>query len=185
MPTVRPMVPADVDDYLDHHDVLASTNGDGGRFFSPYSRHDTVDRAVSRPRELTRWQTPLTEPGWRRAWGLVVDGAVVGHLYLAGGGLDSELHRASLGMGIQAPHRGQGGGTELLRQALDWARDQPGIDWIDLGVFDGNPARRLYARLGFVEQGRVPDRFRVDGARIDDISMSVSLSALRGGSCSS
>ena len=31
----------------------------------------------------------------------------------------------------------------------------------------------LYARLGFVELGRTPDRFRVDGHRLEDVSMTL------------
>jgi hypothetical protein len=37
--------------------------------------------------------TELTDVGWRRAWGLFDAEQLVGHLYLEGGALRSELHR--------------------------------------------------------------------------------------------
>jgi RimJ/RimL family protein N-acetyltransferase len=110
--------------------------------------------------------------------GLFDGAALVGHLYLAGGGLLSELHRVNLGMGIIAPYRRQGGGGLLLTEAIDWARHQPTIDWIDLGVFSDNPgARALYEGHGFTAVGRVDDRFRVDGESLDDISMTLAVAS--------
>ena len=64
--------------------------------------------------------------------------------------LRSELHRVQMGMGVAGSHRREGGGTLLLATAIGWARDQPMIDWIDLGVFSDNlGAKALYARHGF------------------------------------
>ena len=125
-------------------------------------------------RTLKRWQTPLTTPGWRRGWGAFREAEMAGSLYLAGGELPSDLHRVNLGMGLLPQHRGLGGGRALLEAAIDWARADPQIAWIDLGVFDDNPiAQSLYDRCGFHETGRTPDRFRVDGVVIGNISMSV------------
>ena len=90
--------------------------------------------------------------------------------------LRSELHRADMGMGIIRSHRRQRGGTVLLEAGTEWARQQPSIDWIDLGVFTDNPgAHALYARHGFQILGRPPDRFRVDGQSLDDISMTLNV----------
>jgi RimJ/RimL family protein N-acetyltransferase len=79
-------------------------------------------------------------------------------------------------MGVARSHRREGGGTLLLATAIEWARDQPMIDWIDLGVFSGNPgAKALYAGHGFMVLGRTIDRFRVDGKSLDEISMTLSV----------
>ncbi len=113
-----------------------------------------------------------------RVWGLFDLGDVVGHLGLSGSVVRSGLHRARMGMGILGTHRRQGGGTLLLQTAIAWARAQPSIDWIDLGVFSDNPgAQALYGRHGFEVQGCTPDRFRVDGISLDDTSMALDVSA--------
>lgn len=47
-------------------------------------------------------------------------------------------------------YRGRGLGTLLLEEALQAARDR-GLDRVSLSVEAGNPARRLYADMGFVD----------------------------------
>lgn len=172
---VRALVPAEVDAYLEHvSEVDADSGIDGAGHSHPYQRDEPRDLAEAHAREITRWTTPIHEPGWRRAWGLFDAEQLVGHLYLAGGALRSELHRASLGMGIAATHHRRGGGSLLLTTAISWARAQPGLAWIDLGVFHDNPgAQALYTRHGFQITGHTPDRFRVDGVSLDDTSMTL------------
>ena len=173
--TVRPLRLDDVDIYLEHMLETDRDSGvDGTPHFHPYSRSETVDLDARRSQELARWSTPLDEPGWRRAWGLFDGGELVGHIYLAGGMLDTELHRAGMGMAIASTHRRRGGGTLLLGAAVAWARAQPGIAWVDLGVFSDNPgARALYERHGFEVTGVVPDRFRIDGVSVGDTQMTL------------
>lgn len=99
---------------------------------------------------------------------------MVGGLTLVGADLLASMHRAGLGVGVERAYRGQGWGRKLLEAAIAWARQDPRLDWIDLGVFEGNDrALALYRRLGFIEHGRVVDLFRVDGLRITDIQMSL------------
>lgn len=177
MPTVRALVLDDLPAYLAHMIRADADSGVGAPRFHPYEADETLELATALPREQRRWQTPLDAPGWRRAWGCFSEaGVLVGHAYLAGGGLRSERHRASLGMALEPGHRRQGGGRALLQAAVDWARDRPELAWIDLGVFSENAAAQaLYARFGFVVTGRVADRFRVDGHRIDDIQMALAV----------
>jgi len=179
--SVRPLAIADVGDYLRHMRTVDAGSGvDGEAHSHPYSASEPFDIEAARDREVTRWSTEIDEPAWRRAWGLFDDAELVGHLYLAGGMLRSELHRVSLGMGIKRSHRRRGGGSLLLESAIEWARSQPIIAWIDLGVFSDNPgAQALYARHGFEVLGRTPDRFRVDGHSLDDITMTLDVAADR------
>lgn len=165
----------DVDQYIEHMVLCDSESGKGGGVhFHVYSASEPFDMSSGKERERRRWSTPFTETGWRRAWGMFDGDKMVGHLYLAGGALLSELHRVQLGMGIQKSHHRRGGGSLLLRSAIKWAQSQSHIDWIDLGVFvENTPAQALYRKFDFVELGRTPDRFRVDGHRLDDISMSL------------
>jgi ribosomal protein S18 acetylase RimI-like enzyme len=176
---VRTLAIGDVDDYLRHMRAVDAGSGvDGEAHSHPYSASEPFDIDAARDREVIRWSTGIDELGWRRAWGLFDAAELVGHLYLAGGMLRSELHRVNLGMGIQSSHRRQGGGRMLLVSAIEWARKQAIIAWIDLGVFSDNPgAQALYARHGFEVLGSTPDRFRVDGHSLDDISMTLNVAS--------
>lgn len=53
---------------------------------------------------------------------------------------------------VAASHRGRGVGGRLITTAIDEARDQ-GLTGVSLSVEDGNPAVRLYSRLGFLPAG--------------------------------
>ena len=82
-------------------------------------------------------------------------------------------------MGLLLGYRGQGWGSRLLRTAIDWAREQDGVIWIDLGVFHDNPgARRLYEKHGFTLQGEVEDQFRVDGVSLNNAHLSLWVGAV-------
>jgi ribosomal protein S18 acetylase RimI-like enzyme len=70
-------------------------------------------------------------------------GAPVGRLYLDAGG--RELRIVDISLLPQA--RGQGFGTALLRDVIRQGRASRRP--VALSVLRGNPARRLYARLGF------------------------------------
>jgi RimJ/RimL family protein N-acetyltransferase len=157
-------------------DVDADSGIDGAGHSHAYGASEPFDLEAARDGEVTRWSTETDHPAWRRAWGYFDQGELVGHLYPAGGMLRSELHRVHMGMGVKRSHRGSGGGTLLLQTGIEWARNQPIIDWIDLGVFSDNPgAQALYARHGFQVLGRTPDRFRVDGQSLDDVSMTLNV----------
>jgi len=165
-------------DALARHTVehMAESGREGSPHFSVSSVWviDEVRRNL-----ITRLAKDLDEPLWGRAWSLIGPGGVdvVGHVELRGGRVPSELHRATLGMGINRAFTGQGHGRRLLDVAVKWARDTADLDWIDLGVFSGNaPARKLYARAGFVEIGQRDDAFRIEGGVvIDDVQMVLKL----------
>jgi GNAT superfamily N-acetyltransferase len=154
----------------------AESGRDGDVIFRPRSRAEELDEVAAIERHRQCWARSLSEPLWLRTWGLFdEDGAIAGHLDLNGGRLPAELHRATLGMGIERPARRQGHGRALIETAIGWAHDH-GLAWIDLGVFAHNaPARELYAALGFVEVGTTRDQFRVDGTSIDDVMMTLQL----------
>jgi ribosomal protein S18 acetylase RimI-like enzyme len=73
-------------------------------------------------------------------------------------------------------------GRALLAMALDAAKAHR-FCWLDLRVLATNrPALALYRKVGFVETGRVEDRYRIEGASITDISMSLRLTSVPGSS---
>jgi GNAT superfamily N-acetyltransferase len=148
---------------------------DGDLIFRPRSSDAPIDEPATIERHRTGWAQPLDEPHWLRTWGVVIDREIRGHLDLHGGRLQTEFHRAILGMGVERRWRGRGHGRALLAAAIAWARRAEFV-WLDLGVFAHNRrARALYAAAGFVEVGITRYRFRVDGVTIDDVAMVLAL----------
>jgi RimJ/RimL family protein N-acetyltransferase len=109
-----------------------------------------LDRGTS----IERWRSDLDDPNAVR---FVVedDGRLVGE---AGAHLNDG--RADLGMQVAEGHRGLGVGTVLLNAIVDWARAN-NAHKATLQVWPHNqPARRLYERFGFVEEGRLRRHYR-------------------------
>lgn len=98
---------------------------------------------------------------------------VVGWCDIARHPRDGYRHVGTLGMGLIPSHRGRGIGARLAQAAIDRAR-QNGIARIELEVLGSNaPARSLYRRLGFVEEG-VKRRSRfIDGVYDDNVLMAL------------
>ena len=155
-------------------------NGADGIWFSPRAPEEPTGfdepRRASIALGLARG---VDEAEWIRLWHAVDDrGRVVGDVNLRGNRLTAEQHRCTLGIGLLATHRGRGLGRALLATAVDWAKSQAVLEWVDLGVFDGNaPAIRLYESFGFVRWGAVEDRFRVRGVSVADVQMALRLRA--------
>jgi RimJ/RimL family protein N-acetyltransferase len=180
--TVSLLEEQDVEAFLAHVGRHAPESGrNGAPIFHPHPRDAPWDPVSKREPTLARWRAAVGELDWERAWGVwAIDrtgaAAIVGHVDLRGGRLLSSMHRARLGMGIEEGFRGRGLGRLRMEAAIAWGYAQR-LKWIDLGVFAHNTAARsLYERCGFVETGRVADLFRVDGASIDDVQMSLKLS---------
>jgi ribosomal protein S18 acetylase RimI-like enzyme len=76
---------------------------------------------------------------------VLIDGLVAGRLYVERTAAAIHLIDVSL----VAEQRGRGSGTALLRMLQAEAADRGGP--VQLSVRRGNPAARLYERLGFVE----------------------------------
>ena len=76
---------------------------------------------------------------------------------------------------IVAKDAGQGLGSRLLSQALDWLYTETETNRIDLDLFVENErARRAYEKLGFIVEGRLRDYHRsVDGRIRDALIMSI------------
>jgi RimJ/RimL family protein N-acetyltransferase len=166
----------DLDAFVDHVLRSSAESGQGGAPHFAISR--TPVRTDVRDAARARWSRGIDEPLWARVWLLLTAPThIVGHLELRGGRMRAELHRATLGMGIELGFTSQGHGQRLMGEAVRWARDEAKLAWIDLGVFSNNTrARRLYSRAGFVEVGVHRDQFRIDdGVSIDDIMMTLEL----------
>lgn len=163
--------------YLDDH--LQDNGRDGTPLFQPMARAESRWATDKRASFAIGLHAEVGAPGWRRAWmALDAAGAICGHVDLRARPERASSHRCLLGMGVHRDHRRQGLGERLLAAALDWARAQESLEWVDLEVLSGNlPARRLYERCGFTFAGELPDLFRIDGERHGYVYMSHRLDA--------
>ena len=82
-------------------------------------------------------------------------------------------HNGSLGMMIQKDFRDAGIGKLLILAILSWAKQNPCIEKISLGVFSTNKrAIALYKKMGFLEEGRKIKEFKLnDNEYVDDVLM--------------
>jgi RimJ/RimL family protein N-acetyltransferase len=106
-----------------------------------------------------------------------MDGKVVANLGVCTHQHPQMAHRASLGMAVLGPYRGQGIGSRLLDVAIDWGERQ-GLLRLELEVFSNNSgAVRLYDRKGFVVEGCRHGAVSVDGEFVDLLLMARRLGA--------
>ncbi len=119
---IRLLTPDDAELFAAHLEIADAESGQNGEpHFHPYSATTPFDAVAQAQKERRRWQIPITSVGWRRAWGLFVDGGMVGHICVDGAPLESALHRVSFGMGIMSGFRRQGGGRLLLETIIGFA----------------------------------------------------------------
>lgn len=86
---------------------------------------------------------------------------LIGAYYLKPNFVGRAAHIANAGYFVLAPYRGTGVGRSLVEHSMLEAR-RLGYDAMQFNlVFESNPVRALYERLGFSEVGRIPKA--VDG----------------------
>ena len=93
--------------------------------------------------------------------------------------VEKETHKGLLwGMYVRPSARGTGIAQQLVEAVIEYA--QPRVELIQLCVVMGNErARRLYARLGFVEYGIERNSLKHDGRYYDEILMAKDLTSAR------
>ncbi len=173
---IRPATTDDLPALFAYLGEQLAENGRDGLLFQPLEPTDSGVPAAMRERFAAGVPTPVGQPGWRHVW-IALDelGAIAGHIDLRGRE-PAAPHRALLGMGVRRDLRRAGLGTRLVQTALAWARATPPFEWVDLEVLAQNhKARALYARMGFQLTGEVPDRYRIGGAAVGEVSMSFRL----------
>lgn len=62
-------------------------------------------------------------------------------------------HQCEFGIIVGGDFRGQGVGSQLLKNLIHLAKEFFNIELLHLQVYSENPAKRLYERFGFVEFG--------------------------------
>jgi ribosomal protein S18 acetylase RimI-like enzyme len=157
--------------YLDDH--LRDNDAGGTPRFQPILPGQPRMPAGLRLSFIKGVAIPVGEAGWRRLWlALGPTGEIAGHIDLRARPEPASGHRAMLGMGVHRAFRRRGLGKRLLATALDWARDDAGVKWVDLEVLaDNAPATALYLDCGFTMVARIADMLRIDGTSCDLIYM--------------
>jgi ribosomal protein S18 acetylase RimI-like enzyme len=177
--TIRPADAADLPAffvYLDDH--LRDNGRDGGPLFQPLSRAQSQLPPGLKAAFVDGLAIAVGEPRWRRLW-LALDGrgSIAGHIDLRARPEPGAKHRAMLGMGVHRAYRRRGLGAQLLTIAIDWARHEAGLKWVDLEVLSENhPAVALYLRTGFTMTARIADMLEIDGVSHDLSYMTCALS---------
>ncbi|WP_054703528.1 GNAT family protein [Bacillus sp. JCM 19041] len=100
-------------------------------------------------------------------------GQLVGMVHLRLSTSRRFAHQAILGISIKEAFAGKGIGSKLIKQLLEWAKENPQIEKVSLEVFSNNErGMHLYKKLGFKEEGRRVRNARLDdGTYVDDIIM--------------
>ncbi|HXY28645.1 MAG TPA: GNAT family N-acetyltransferase [Acidimicrobiales bacterium] len=138
-------------------DITAATAGDHDELFVAFL--EIVEAGEGFPQRL-----PLSRAEFDDYW-IARSAAVhlarsanqlVGAYYLKPNYVGRAAHIANAGYFVRAPFRGAGIGRSMVEHSLHRARCL-GFDAMVFNlVFDSNPARTLYRRLGFTEVGRIP-----------------------------
>jgi RimJ/RimL family protein N-acetyltransferase len=102
------------------------------------------------------------------------EGEIVGLMDCMGGRRWGNRHEATLGIMLKKEWRGKGLGSELMRRAVDWARESGVVKRLQLEVFTTNePAIHVYEKLGFEREGVRRKAFLKGGVWLDSIVMAV------------
>ena len=172
---LRPATALDITEVIEHDKRHMKEPGFNGSLSHPFLPEHEFDWDMRKRERLLSWSRPISEEGWSRSFILLIDNKVQGHVHLKNL-FSGTLHRAQLGMGLEMPARGQGHGKKLLEMAINWARTEESLYWIDLSYFAHNtPAQKLYTSCGFKELFVYEDRLRVGHHRIDDVVMALKL----------
>jgi diaminopimelate decarboxylase len=156
---IRPAGPADARGFLEFWAAIVAEGG------NVRSESVTLDLKGQRRRFSDGWSP-------ERASVVAVEGGrVIGFM-----GLDRETHPvlrhvADLGVSVAADRRGRGIGAALMARAFRWAREF-GVEKITLSVYpDNRAAAALYARFGFVVEGRLSGQSKKAAGYTDEVLM--------------
>jgi ribosomal protein S18 acetylase RimI-like enzyme len=82
-------------------------------------------------------------------------------------------HVGAVGMGLLPDYRGKGIGRKMLTAAIDKAFSS-GVERIELSVYDSNVnAIHLYRSLGFLEEGTMIGKAKIDGGYLNIMFMAL------------
>lgn len=80
-------------------------------------------------------------------------------------------HQSLFAIIVDEKYRGKGVGTKLLQELILLAKERFKLELIHLEVYEGNPAIRLYERLGFKQYGMQKKFVKDEGRYLNKILM--------------
>lgn len=106
-----------------------------------------------------------------------IESNIVGILNCSGRNDRRAIHHVvALGLSVDQEWRGQGIGTLLMSNALQWAKRTEHIKRIELLVFERNEAAiHLYQKFGFEIEGKHRKAIFRDGVYLDNLTMALLL----------
>ncbi len=98
------------------------------------------------------------------------DGKLLGNLSFHGYSRKKAKHAGVFGMGILKEYQNQGIGRELLKVLLEWAKEHPIIERVELSVATNNPrGMHLYESVGFKQEGYKEKAMRLNNGEFVDV----------------
>ena len=158
---LRPLEPTDIDSLHVYRNDPAVVSGLGG-FSTGYARRDLEDWMEFHRGRRDEILLCIADQQSDRC---------LGHIGLYN--IDYRVRKAELAIMIGAStHHGRGLGKSACGALMDYAHQQLNIRRIELTLLANNtPAMRLYAGLGFVEEGRLIQAEYRNGEYVDVICM--------------
>lgn len=104
-----------------------------------------------------------------------IDGKIVGQLDFSNGHRKRNAHTGEFGIGVHKDFRGLGIGTLLVSSLIEWAKDNPKIEKVNLCVHQTNErAIATYKKIGFQAEGlRSKDLKYPNDVYVDTVLMGI------------
>jgi len=151
---------SDLDDLLELHNELIEEEAMIGG-----------DKALTRDQQVDRHAETMKDVEKGRSAVVIAEanGKAVGvaNARNRGGRL---RHTAGLGVFVRKAYRGQGIGSEMMRELETQARKND-VEVLYLEVYSISPAIEFYKRLRYTEYGRLPGGIKYRGGYVDTVSM--------------
>jgi RimJ/RimL family protein N-acetyltransferase len=101
-------------------------------------------------------------------------GQIIGFVTCHGGNRAATRYASGIGISVDVEWRDKGVGTALMRHAVEWARQHPTLQRLELEVFEENArALHVYQKLGFAIEGLKRRAYFKDGAFVNAYMMAL------------
>lgn len=161
--TIRRAIEDDADQIIMHTKIVLTEN--------PHVMGTTFEEFNTTTEEEKDWINSHNKQGLLLV--AEVDGNIIGILSFRISPRKKFSHQGLFGMSIQEKFTNKGIGRSLIKELLEWAKDDNRVEKISLEVFSNNErAIHLYKKFGFTEEGRRKKQAKLGSNEyVDDILM--------------